>query len=90
MTAGLLIISVYRPDLYEDAVRSIGVARDVAVVSDRRVGERRRSPRAGTGSGTGGGDRRRLAIDDQLASDGWFFVSANERRALARAVAPTS
>jgi hypothetical protein len=82
MTSGLLIISVYRPDVHEDAVREVGVARDVVVVRDRRVGERRRMQRT-----PGLNDRRRLAIDDQLQCDGWVFVSAEERQALARAVA---
>lgn len=85
MTSGLLIISVYRPDMYEDAVRAIGVARDVVVLPDRRVGERRASPRAATSSS----DRRRLAIDDQLRADGWAFVSGSERQALDQAIGAT-
>jgi hypothetical protein len=89
MTPGLLIISVYRPDMYEDAVKSIGVARDVVVILDRRVGERRRSDRA-MGEASRRRDRRRLPIDDQLRTDGWVWISAGEREVLNAAAALTA
>ena len=73
---GLLIISVYRPDLYEDALRSIGLARDLIIVLDRRVGERRRHERA-TAEGSIRADRRRLRVDDQLRTAGWVLVSSD-------------
>ena len=41
MTPSLFIVSVYRPDLYDAALAAVGLARDVEVVLDRRVGERR-------------------------------------------------
>jgi hypothetical protein len=74
---GLLIISVYRPDLYEDALRSIGFARDLVIVLDRRVGERRRHDRA-IAEGAIGGDRRRLRVDDQLSTAGWVLISDDD------------
>jgi hypothetical protein len=70
---GLLIISVYRPDLYEDALRAIGVASDVTVVLDRRVSERRRRVRTDD-------DRRRRAVADQLRAHGWAWIPGKERR----------
>lgn len=73
MLPGLLIISVYRPDLYEDALRAIGVASDVTVVLDRRVAERRRQVRTDD-------DRRRRAVADQLRAHGWAWIPGKERR----------
>ena len=84
MGPGLLIVSVYRPDLYEDALGAIGLARDVTVVLDRRVGERRRRALDATARYL---DRRRLHLDEQLQTEGWAFVSRDERDALAAAVA---
>jgi hypothetical protein len=86
MRAGLLIVSVYRPDIYENALRSIGVARDLIIVLDRRVGERRQRYRS-TGQRAVPRDRRRIDIDDQLRASGWAFVSAKEREALNAATA---
>jgi hypothetical protein len=88
MPPGLLIVSVYRPDLYEDALRSIGVARDLVIVLDRRVGERRQQPRS-PDAGCMRVDRRRIDIDDQLRTSGWAFVSARERQTLLAAVSDT-
>ena len=84
MSPGLLIVSVYRPDIYDDALRSIGVARDLMIVLDRRVGERRQRHRA-TGERSVPDDRRRIDIDDQLRTSGWAFVSAKERHTLSAA-----
>ena len=77
---GLLIVSVYRPDIYENALRSIGVARDLIIVLDRRVGERRTRRRTAA-ERSRAADRRRIDIDDQLRTSGWAFVSAKERDA---------
>ena len=79
MTPSLFIVSVYRPDLYAAALAAIGVARDVEVVLDRRVGERRSSERAEDDVN----DRRRLEIDERLRTDGWALVSAEARSASA-------
>lgn len=84
MAPGLLIVAVYRPDIYEDALRSIGVARDLIIVLDRRVGERRQRHRT-TAECAVPVDRRRIDIDDQLRTSGWAFVSAKERDTLSAA-----
>jgi hypothetical protein len=86
MLPGLLIVSVYRPDIYEHALRSIGVARDLIIVLDRRVGERRQRVRP-IGEIAISAERRRIDIDDQLRTSGWAFVSAKERDTLSAAVA---
>jgi hypothetical protein len=78
MTPSLFIVSVYRPDLYDSALAAVGLARDVEVVLDRRVGERRRPERPGQ---TDADERRRLLIDEQLRVDGWALVSADARSA---------
>ena len=83
---GLLIISVYRPDLHDDALRSIGVAPDLLIVRDRRIGERRQQPRTPDAGGMRV-DRRRIDIDDQLRTSGWAFVSPKEREAVRAAIA---
>lgn len=76
----LFIVSVYRPDLYDAALAAVGVARDVEVVLDRRVGERRRPERPGQ-TDADVNERRRLLIDEQLRGDGWALVSADARSA---------
>ena len=74
MTASLFIVSVYRPDIYAAAVAAVGVAQDVEVVLDRRVGDRRAPGRpARTDSDLN--DRRRLWIEDQLRMEGCVLVS---------------
>jgi len=78
MTPALFIVSVYRPDLYEAALEAVGCARDIEVVLDRRVGERRGLHRQPTGE-TASGERRRMEIDEQLRTDGWALVAAEAR-----------
>jgi hypothetical protein len=81
MAPALFIVSVYRPDLYEAALQAVGCAQDVQVILDRRVGERRgphRSPDATSSEN----DRRRLAIEEQLRTQGWVLVTAEEREEL--------
>jgi hypothetical protein len=80
MTPALFIVSVYRPDLYEAALAAVGMARDVEVVLDRRVGERRGSERPGQDDVN---ERRRLWIDERLRTDGWALISAGTRSASA-------
>jgi hypothetical protein len=80
MTRSLFIVSVYRPDLYDTALAAVGLARDVEVVSDRRVGERRR-PERPSQIDADVNERRRLLIDEQLRVDGWALVSADARSA---------
>ena len=76
MLPGLFIVSVYRPDIYDEALRSTGVARDVEVVLDRRMADRRIGPR---GDDSASRDRRQFAIDEQLRTEGWIMVSAEQR-----------
>lgn len=79
MRPSLLIVSVYRPDLYDDAVRSIGVARDVEVVMDRRFGERRSEGRVMTDD-EARKERRRMRIDEQLRTEGCVLIRGEERQ----------
>jgi hypothetical protein len=78
MRPSLLIVSVYRPDLYEDAIRSIGIARDVEVVMDRRFGERRSEARMLSDEDLRK-ERRRMRIDEQLRTDGCVLIRGEER-----------
>jgi hypothetical protein len=78
MTPSLFIVSVYRPDLYEAALAAVGLARDVEVVLDRRVGERR-GPGRQTQDDADLNDRRRLLIEEHLRVDGWALVSSEAR-----------
>ena len=77
MRPALFIVSVYRPDLYEEALGAVGVARDVEVVLDRRVGERRGPTRRQDDAAHR--DRRRMGIAEQLRTDGWVLVTAEAR-----------
>ena len=79
MRPSLLIVSVYRPDLYEDAVRSIGVARDVVGVRDGRFGARRCASRLMSVGGARS-DRRRMTIDEQLRAEGCVLIRGEERQ----------
>jgi hypothetical protein len=76
MTPALFIVSVYRPDLYEAALAAVGCADDIEVVLDRRVGERRRPARRPDDAAS---ERRRMAIDEQLRTDGWALVAPEAR-----------
>lgn len=80
MTPALFIVSVYRPDLYEAALQAVGCAQDVQVVLDRRVGERR-GPERSVDDDASQNDRRRMAIEEQLRTEGWVLVAAEEREA---------
>jgi hypothetical protein len=78
MTPALFIVSVYRPDLYEAALGAVGAARDIEVVLDRRVGERR-GPDRQVDENSSDNERRRMAIEEQLRTQGWALVAAEER-----------
>jgi hypothetical protein len=78
MKPALFIVSVYRPDLYEAAVKAVGCASDVEVVLDRRVGERR-GPERCHDAAVSERDRRRMAIEEQLRTDGWALVAPEAR-----------
>jgi hypothetical protein len=78
MTPALFIVSVYRPDLYEAALGAVGAAQDIEVVLDRRVGERRGPARQADASSSEN-ERRRMAIEEQLRTQGWALVAAEAR-----------
>ena len=78
MTPALFIVSVYRPDLYQAALQAVGGARDIEVVLDRRVGERRGPERRPAGDAAHN-DRRRMEIDERLRMEGWALVSPEAR-----------
>jgi hypothetical protein len=78
MMPALFIVSVYRPDLYEAALGAVGAAQDIEVVLDRRVGERR-GPDRPPDVNAGENERRRLAIEEQLRTQGWALVAAEAR-----------
>jgi hypothetical protein len=81
MRPALFIVSVYRPDLYEAALGAVGMAHDIEVVLDRRVGERR-GPERLADDGGGPNERRRMAIEEQLRTQGWALVVGEAREAL--------
>ena len=78
MAPALFIVSVYRPDLYEAALQAVGFAQDVEVVLDRRVGDRRGPGRPADGSSKDN-ERRRMAIEERLRTEGWALVAAEAR-----------
>jgi hypothetical protein len=80
MNPALFIVSVYRPDLYAEALAAVGLASDVEVVLDRRVGERRNHQRA-EHADSAPNERRRLLIEEQLRREGWAYVAAEARTA---------
>ncbi|PYO47791.1 MAG: hypothetical protein DMD84_22555 [Candidatus Rokuibacteriota bacterium] len=73
VTPAWCIVSVYRPDLLQEA-KTRFAGDDVDVVVDRRVGERRRPERAESDESRAK-DRRRLSIDEYLRTQGLVVVS---------------
>jgi hypothetical protein len=73
MKRTLLIVSVYRPDLLMEVRQRFAVARDVEVIVDRRVGERRAPARAES-EASRRADRRRAAVDRALREHGFAVV----------------
>ena len=71
-----LIISVYRPDLLDEAIQHVGVSQDTEVFLDRRVGERRRPERV-QAEAYKGKDRRRRNVDEALRADGIAVVDTD-------------
>src|SRR5205814_10406733 len=82
MVPGLLIVSVYHPDIYKEALGAIGLARDVSVVLDRRVGERRRRAPDEASQRL---DRRPLHRDEAPQTHGGAGVSQDDDDALTAA-----
>lgn len=72
----LCIISAYRPDLMDHAVRAFGAVGNVQVVMDRRLGERRRSE-VPSSRESRSRDRRQRDIDERLRTQGFAIVPSN-------------
>ena len=70
MPAILMIVARDRPDLYDRLRQEFGRDRAVAVVLDRRYGQRRRAAMAVTEEQRRA-ERRRRDIDDDLRHLGW-------------------
>ena len=73
VTPAWCIVSVYRPDLLQEA-KTRFAGDDVDVSVDRRVGERRRPERAESDESRVK-DRRRLSLDEYLRTQGLVVVS---------------
>lgn len=70
----LFIVARDHPALYETLLREFGAERDVAVLYDRRFGERRGQQVAWPDERRRGERRIRPDVDAQLASLGWALV----------------
>jgi hypothetical protein len=68
-----VVVARDRLDLYEALRRDFVDTTRLAIVLDRRRGERRRESQP-VGDERRKGDRRRHSIDDKLSSLGWAFV----------------
>jgi len=64
------IISAYRPDLVAPAQHALRTHADIEVVTDRRIGERRRPERRL--------ERRRHDIDEILRAYGYAIIARAE------------
>jgi hypothetical protein len=73
----LCIVSVYRPDLLEQAFSVLGAAGNIEVLMDRRVGERRQPERANSGESRLN-DRRRRSTEEQLRTNGFVIVHRDD------------
>jgi hypothetical protein len=69
----LCIVAAHRADLLGKAARAFRVMRNVHVIMDRRVGERRRPERAESEESRAR-DRRRDGVDEQLRTQGFAIV----------------
>jgi len=72
----LCIISAYRPDLMDHAVRAFGAVGNVKVVMDRRLGERRRSE-VPSSAESRSRDRRHRDIEERLRIQGFAIVPSD-------------
>jgi hypothetical protein len=70
----LFIVARDQPTLYETLLREFGPDRDVAVLYDRRFGERRRQQVRWPAERRQGERRLRPDVDAQLQSLGWALV----------------
>jgi hypothetical protein len=69
MPPRLCIVSVYRPDVFEEAVNALSLGQNIEVILDRRVGERP----AASGDGSAS-ERRWYDIEEELRTVGYAFV----------------
>jgi hypothetical protein len=69
----LCIVSVYRPDVLEQARRAFAEVDSVRVIVDRRVGERRNPERASSEESRQN-DRRTRRVEDRLRTSGYTIV----------------
>jgi len=69
MPPRLCIVSVYRPDVLEEAINALSLGQNIEVITDRRIGERRMPGRPESGN-----ERRRYDIDEELRTEGYAFV----------------
>jgi hypothetical protein len=70
----LFIVARDQPALYETLLREFGTERDVAVLYDRRFGERRRQQVTQPDERRRGERRIRPDVDAQLQSLGWVLI----------------
>jgi hypothetical protein len=69
MPPRLCIVSVYRPDVLEEAVNALSLGQNIAVIVDRRVGERRAASRDWSAR-----ERRWYDIEEELRTVGYALV----------------
>ena len=69
MPPRLCIVSVYRPDVFEEAVNALSLGQNIEVIVDRRIGDR-----PARGRDQSAGERRRYDIEDELRTVGYAFV----------------
>jgi hypothetical protein len=77
MKRALCIVSVYRPDLFDIALRAWAASPTVDVIRDRRLGERRRPEPSGLSPSDdrrSGKDRRQYDIGEDLRTRGYAIV----------------
>jgi hypothetical protein len=73
MTSLALVVARDRPDLYESLRRDFMDTTRLTIILDRRHGERRRQS-VPIDQERRREDRRRLSLDDRLATLGWAFA----------------
>ena len=66
------IVSAYRPDVYDDARHALSLGQNIEVMMDRRVGERRRPTRVGSGA-----ERRLRRLEEELRTEGYVIVEVH-------------
>jgi hypothetical protein len=64
----ICIISAYRPDLFDEARQALSFGQNIEVIMDRRIGERRATPRDTSA------ERRQRSIEDELRTQGYVIV----------------